>query len=83
MQLIEWVMPADGDMPDAFMSWDATSIDLTILSTGGDGGGRVWTAEEFRGMLEASGLQLNQIIPTASSVSVIEARPTLAEFGIP
>jgi len=74
-------MPADGDMPHAFKSWDTTSIDLTILSTEGDGGGRVRTAEEFRGMLEAGGLQLTQIIPTASPVSVIEARPTRAEFG--
>lgn len=69
--LIEWVVPAGGEMADAFKTWDTTSIDLTILSTGV---GRVRTAEEFQVVLQAAGLTLIEIIPTASSVSVIEAR---------
>jgi len=69
--LIEWVVPARGEMTDSFKSWDTSSIDLTILSTGV---GRVRTAEEFVAVLQAAGLALTQIIPTASSVSVIEAR---------
>ena len=69
--LIEWVVPARGEMTDSFKSWDTSSIDLTILATGV---GRVRTAEEFVAVLQAAGLALTQIIPTASSVSVIEAR---------
>jgi orotate phosphoribosyltransferase len=69
--LIEWVIPAGGEMADAFKSWDTTSIILTILATGV---GRVRTAEEFQAVLQAAGLTLIEIIPTASSVSVIEAR---------
>jgi hypothetical protein len=73
--LIEWVVPAGGEATDPFTFWDTTTIDLTILATGG---GRVRTAEEFRAVLEAGGLTLTTIIPTASSVSVIEARPVQA-----
>jgi hypothetical protein len=75
--LIEWVMPAGGETADPFTFWDTTTIDLTILSTGGE---RVRTAEEFRVLLAAGGLTLTEIIPTASSVSVIEARPAKAQF---
>jgi len=41
----------------------------------------VRTAEEFRAVLEAADLALTRIIPTTSSVSVIEARPTQATKG--
>ncbi len=46
-----------------------------MLAPGGaGGGGRVRTAEEFRALLEEAGLPLAEIIPTASSLNVIDAR---------
>ena len=76
--LIERVMPAGGETTDPYKFWDATTIGLTMLALGGAGGGRVRTAGEFRVLLEAGGLTPSDIIPTASSLSVIEARPTQA-----
>jgi hypothetical protein len=70
--LIEWVVPAAGETTDPFRFWDTATIDLTILSTGS---GRVRTAEELQAVLQAGGLTLTEIIPTASSVCVIAARP--------
>jgi len=79
--LIEPVMPAGGELTDPYKSWDTTTIDLTMLSIDGAGGWRVRTAEEFRALLEAGGLTLTAIIPTVSSVSLIEARPTRTAPG--
>ena len=79
--LIERVMPAGGEMTDPYKFWDTTTSGLTMLALGGAGGGRVRTAEEFRALLEASGLTLAEIIPTASSISVIEARPAKDRGG--
>jgi precorrin-6B methylase 2 len=76
--LIEWVVPVRGEEVGSFKSWDTTSIDLTILATGV---GRVRTAEEFGALLQAAGLTLIEIIPTASSVSVIEAFAEPAPSG--
>ncbi len=73
--LIEWVMPAGGEIADPYKSWDTTARDLIMLSGYGAHGGRARTAEEFRALLQAGGLALAQIIPTASPVSVIEALP--------
>lgn len=73
--LVEPVMPAGGEPSDPYKSWDTTTIDLTMLSVNGAGGWRVRTAEEFRTLLESSGLTLTAIIPTSSSVSLIEAQP--------
>lgn len=77
--LVEPVMPAGGEPTDPYKSWDTTTIDLTMLSINGAGGWRVRTAEEFRTLLEASGLTLTAIIPTSSSVSLIEAQPASAK----
>jgi precorrin-6B methylase 2 len=74
--LIEWLAATGDEMTDPYTAWDTTTIDVAILVTNGVGGGRVRTREEFRTVLEAAGLALTAIIPTASSVSVIEARPT-------
>jgi hypothetical protein len=70
--LIERVMPAGGELTDPYKFWDMTSIEVTMLSLGG--GGRVRTAVEFGALLEAGGLTLTEIIPTASSLNIIEAR---------
>jgi hypothetical protein len=74
--LVERVMPAGGESADPYKFWDTTTIGLTMLALGGAGGGRVRTAGEFRALLEAGGLTLAEIIPTTSSLSIIEARPT-------
>ena len=74
-------MPAGGEVTDPYKFWDTTTIELTKLALTGAGGGRVRTAEEFRALLAAGGLTLAAIIPTAASVSVIEARPTRAASG--
>lgn len=79
--LVEWVMPAGGEATDPYTSWDTSAIDLTMLSTNGAGSGRVRTAEEFKQVLQASGLTLTRIIPTASSVSILEARPSHTPSG--
>ncbi len=72
--LIEWVVPTGAELASgSFKAWDTTSIDLTILSTGA---GRVRTADEFQAVLHAAGLTMTEIVPTASSVSVLEARST-------
>jgi hypothetical protein len=77
--LVEWV--AGSHHSDPFMAWDTTSIDMAILSTNGAGGGRVRTADEFRTVLAAGGFSLTAIVPTTSSVSIIEAQPTKEPAG--
>jgi O-methyltransferase domain len=76
--LIEWVMPAGGVASGAAMDdytvWDTASIDLTMLVTFSTG--HVRTEAEFRALLEVAGLRCTAIVPTPSSVSVIEAVPT-------
>jgi hypothetical protein len=73
--LVEWVMPTSGDAVDPFAFWDAASMDLNMLAIDGSAGWRVRTAQEFRALLDAGGFRLSKIIPTTSSVSVIEALP--------
>ena len=78
--LIEWVMPvggvARGAATDDDTFWDTTNQDLIILTHGGAQAGRVRTEAEFQGLLEAAGFRLTAIVPTASSVKVLEAVPT-------
>jgi precorrin-6B methylase 2 len=73
--LIERVMPTGGEPTDAHKFWDMTTIEVTMRSFGGAAAGQVRTAEEFRALLEGGGLRLTRIIPTASSLNVIEAGP--------
>jgi hypothetical protein len=73
--LVEPVMSAGGEPTDPDKFWDTTTIDVTMLSIDGAGGWRVRTAAEFGALLDASGFTVSAIIPTASSVSLIEARP--------
>jgi hypothetical protein len=70
--LIEWVMPAGGDATAP--AWDTTAADITMLAIDGAGGWRGRTDKEFTVLLRAGGLALTTIIPTASSISLIEAR---------
>ena len=74
--LIERVMPAGDQQTDPYKFWDTATIGLTMLALGCAGGGRVRTAEEFRSLLATGGLTPGGIIPTASPLSIIGARPT-------
>jgi hypothetical protein len=38
-------------------------------------GGRERTQQEFAGLLASAGLRIEHVIPTAVSVSIIDARP--------
>ena len=73
--LIEWVMPTSGEAVDPYTFWDTASMDLNMLAIDGGAGWRVRTAQEFRTLLADAGFTLSRIIPTGSSVNVIEAFP--------
>ena len=73
--LFEWVIPSAGETADAYRFRDTASMDLIMLSIGGSRGGRVRTADEFRGLLESAGFVLNGILATGAAVRVIEAAP--------
>ena len=61
--VVEMVVPSGNTFSIAKL------LDIEVLVMGG---GRERTAEEFRGLLEASGFRLNHIIPTGESISVLE-----------
>jgi hypothetical protein len=67
LQIVEMVLPAD-DAPHP-----GKMLDLAMLVMPG---GQERTAEEYRLLLTAAGLQMTGVIPTASAVSVVEAVPT-------
>jgi len=73
--LVEWVMPAGSEPREGFGFWDTVAADMMIFGIYGSGGGRVRTRSGFRDILVAAGFELTAVIPTAGSVSVIEARP--------
>ncbi|MEO8752725.1 MAG: methyltransferase [Casimicrobiaceae bacterium] len=70
--IIEWIMPTPGESAAPFTRWDAASMDLNMLAIHGRGGWRVRTSDEFRRLLQQAGFVLSRIIPTRSSVSVLE-----------
>jgi hypothetical protein len=51
-------------------------IDIQMMTMFGHA--RARTEKEFAGLLGSAGLQLSRIVPTASSVSIVEARPRTA-----
>jgi hypothetical protein len=63
--LVEMVLP-EGNGPHP-----AKSVDLIMLFLAG---GRERTSAEYRSLLARAGLELTQIIPTDSAVSIVEAR---------
>jgi SAM-dependent methyltransferase len=73
--LVEWVMPVGGEPREAFRFWDVTRVDLMLFAQSGSGGGRVRTKSGFRDLLAAAGFEMNAVLPTQGSISVIEARP--------
>jgi hypothetical protein len=70
--IIEWITPTGVEQCDEFKRWDSVSMDLNMLAIHGAGGWRVRTREEFERVIVASGLILSQVVPTRSSVSVLE-----------
>jgi precorrin-6B methylase 2 len=73
--LVERVAPSAGATTDPHTSWETTTTDVTMLCIDGAGSSRVRTVDELRALLAAGGLTLAAVVPTGSSVSVIEARP--------
>lgn len=70
--VVEWVMPTGGEESDKLILWDTASMDLNMLAIHGAGGWRVRTRAEFERIIEAAGLVVARVVPTASAVSVIE-----------
>jgi len=70
--IIEWVMPTLGEDVDPFTRWDTASMDINMLAIHGSDAWRVRSRDEFERVIEAGGFMLNRVIPTRSSVSVLE-----------
>jgi ubiquinone/menaquinone biosynthesis C-methylase UbiE len=66
LRIVEMVLP-DGDTPHP-----GKLLDLAMLVMPG---GQERTAEEYRLLLNAAGLRMTRVIPTASAVSIVEAVP--------
>jgi hypothetical protein len=64
LRIVEMVLPA-GNTPHP-----GKLLDLAMLVMPG---GQERTAEEYRLLLNAAGLRITRVIPTASAVSVVEA----------
>lgn len=73
--LVEWVMPAGGEPKEGFRFWDTVTFDLIMLGVFGSRSGHVRTRPEFEALLSAAGFTLTAVVPTQSSVWVIEASP--------
>ena len=74
--IVEWIMPAGAEQSDPFTRWDAASMDLNMLAIHGAGGWRVRTQDEFAQIIHAARLVVSRVVPTASSVSLIECAAT-------
>jgi SAM-dependent methyltransferase len=72
--LVDWIMPAADEPREAFRFWDTVTTDLIMLATIGRRG-RIRTRAEFQALLRAAGYTLMALVPTHSSVWVIEAVP--------
>jgi len=73
--LIEWIMPTGGERREGFRYWDTVMMDLIMLAAFGSRSGYVRTRPEFHTLLGEAGFAVTAVIPTAASISVIEAVP--------
>jgi hypothetical protein len=73
--IAEWVMPTGGELREGLRFWDTVMMDLIMLAAFGSRSGYVRTQSEFHTLLHAAGFTLTAVIPTAASISVIEAVP--------
>jgi SAM-dependent methyltransferase len=73
--LVDWIIPAANEPRDGFRFWDTLMMDLVMLVTFGSRRGRIRTRVEFQKILGAAGFRLTAVVPTQSSVWVIEGVP--------
>jgi hypothetical protein len=64
--LVEWGL-SDANLPSTGKLTDLIMLVLT--------GGKERTTEEYRELLASGGLRLNQVVPTATELVIIEAIP--------
>jgi hypothetical protein len=57
--------------PEAYAEGFLTDLEMLVMTSGG----RERTETEFRGLLANAGFELQRIVPTASPLSLFEARP--------
>lgn len=72
--VVEWVMPT-GESTDSFRFWETVTMDLTMLAAFGSRSGRARSRSEFETLLSAAGFKLAAVIPTRSTICVVEALP--------
>jgi hypothetical protein len=68
--ILEEVYPARAAASGACRDVAASDVNMLVCT-----GGRQRSEAEFRGLLEASGLRLARVVPTAAGVSVVQAEP--------
>ena len=73
--LVEWIMPARDEPREGFRLWDTVTTDLIMLTVFGSRGGHVRTRPQFEALLRAADFAVAAVVPTHSSVYVIEAVP--------
>jgi len=73
--LVEWAMPARDESREGFRFWDTVTMDLIMLAAFGSRSGHVRTRSEFQALLGAAGFSLTAVVPTRTSIYVIEAAP--------
>jgi SAM-dependent methyltransferase len=73
--LVDWIIPAADEPRVGFRFWDTLMTDLIMLVTFGSRAGRIRTRAEFQVILGAAGFTLTALVPTQSSVWVIEGVP--------
>ena len=72
--IVDWIMPAADEPRDTFRFWDAVITDLIMLATEGRRG-RIRTNAEFQALLLETGFSYTAMVPTHSSMWLIEAVP--------
>jgi C-methyltransferase len=65
--LIEFVIP-ENSRADHPAHW--TDLEMLVVN-----GGRERTVSEFRGVIEAAGLRMTRVVPTATPITLVEAQP--------
>ncbi len=73
--LVEWVIPTGNEPAEGFGFWDTVTMDVIMLAAFGSRSGYVRTRSQFQALLDAAGFRLTAVLPTHSSVCVIEAIP--------
>jgi SAM-dependent methyltransferase len=74
--LVDWIIPVADEPREGFRFWDTVMTDLIMLVTFGSQRGRIRTRAEFQALLSAASFTLTALVPTQSSVWVIEAVPS-------